>query len=87
MNYWGIHRLRDMVAPEGISASSDGNRWYRAVPPPYPSNFFQRARAAYFVLTGKAYAVQWPELGDLERAMAPLKPYRPTPSHNKEKGE
>lgn len=69
MNGWGIHRLRDMIASNGPQVSADGKIWYRAVPEPYHTFGFQRLRATWAVLTGKAHAVQWPEPGEFERIL------------------
>lgn len=70
MSTWGIHRLQDMIAPSGNAASVDGEKWYRAVPLPYHGSPFERLRAAWSVFNGKSYAVQWPDIGELERALA-----------------
>jgi hypothetical protein len=66
MTAWGIHRLGDMIAGKGITTQSSPGVWVRAVPLPYTG---ARIKAAWMVLTGRAYAVQWPEAGDLERAL------------------
>ena len=63
---WGVHRLSDMIAPLGIQAGLPDGRIVRAVPEPYSAN---RLQAAWWVLTGRAYAVVWPERGDLEDAL------------------
>lgn len=65
-----IHKLSDMIAPYGCEAQSqvDG-RWYRAVPMPYSETPLKRFRDAWAVLCGRVYAVRWPEVGELERAM------------------
>jgi hypothetical protein len=68
---WGINRLANMIGGSDIQASRDGTRWYRAVPAPYIGSLHERARAAWWVLTGRAHAIVWPETGDLERAIAP----------------
>lgn len=65
MNGWGVHRLRDMIGSGGVEVCVDG-KVFRAVPEPYAG---RRLYAAWRVLIGKAYAVQWPEPGDLERAV------------------
>lgn len=61
---WGIHRIGDLY-DAGCQASADGKTWHLAVALPYPSG---KLKAAWWVLTGKAYAFKWPKLGDLERA-------------------
>lgn len=65
MNGWGVHRLRDMIGHPDTHVSVQG-KWFRAVPMPYTG---RRLYAAWCVLSGKAYAVQWPKPGDLERAV------------------
>lgn len=71
MTRWYVHRLRDMIAHPGCVTSPDGNVWFRAVPEPYSSTFIERLSAAYMVLTGKAHAVKWPDVGELEKALSP----------------
>lgn len=66
MTAWGIHRLSDMIAPKGNQAQAAPGVWVRAVPLPYSGG---RIKAAWAVLTGKAYAIHWPKAGDLERAL------------------
>jgi hypothetical protein len=41
----------------------------RAVPCPFYGGLFDRLRDARAVISGKAYAVHWPEGGELEEAM------------------
>lgn len=62
MTAWGIHRLADMIG----SKDTEVHGGYRAVPLPYRG---RRLKAAFLVLTGKAFAVAWPDPGDLERAL------------------
>lgn len=66
---WGINRIGDMIAPYGTETQTQEGRWVRAVPVPYSPNIFGRIRAAYWVLTGRAEAVVWPEPGELETAL------------------
>lgn len=66
MTAWGIHRLGDMIASKGIMTQTRNGMWVRAVPLPYTGN---RLKSAWMVLTGRAYAIQWPEAGDLEIAL------------------
>jgi len=61
---WGVHVIADIY---------DGavTQWHRgghvfAPVEPYTAN---RLTAAWWVLTGRAYALQWPAPGDLERAL------------------
>lgn len=65
---WGIHRLSDMIGTDDNSSTAFGlEGYFRAVPLPYCG---ARLRAAWYVLTGKAYAVRWPEPGELESALS-----------------
>lgn len=66
MTGWGIHRLADMIASKDDQSHLPDGSWVRAVPMPYTGN---RLKAVWALLTGKAYAVQWPEAGDLEKAL------------------
>lgn len=59
---WGIHRIGDLYHPDVQAGLPDG-RYVAAVCEPYDGNRF---RAAWWVLTGKAYAFLWPKAGDLE---------------------
>lgn len=63
-----IHRLRDMIGAETCLTQSKDCGWVRAVPLPFYGGLFDRARDAWAVLTEHAYAVKWPEAGELERA-------------------
>lgn len=67
MTGWGIHRLADMIGSKNCEAGLPDGRWVRAVPMPYTAG---RLLATWAVFTGKAYAVQWPEHGDLEKALS-----------------
>lgn len=60
---WGVHVIGDIYAA-GNSAEMPEGGWAIAVPEPYTGN---RLVAAWWVLTGRAYALQWPKAGDLER--------------------
>jgi hypothetical protein len=62
MNGWGIHRLRDIYSPSCQAGLPDG-RWVAAVAEPYTAG---KLNAAWAVLTGRAYAFEWPKAGDLE---------------------
>lgn len=66
---WGINRIGSMIGSKHTQAGTLNGPWYRAVPSPYHTFGFQRLRAAWWVLTGRAHAVVWPEHGDLERAL------------------
>jgi hypothetical protein len=60
---WGVHTLRDIYDPSVSTVTTDG-QLVAAVALPYPGNSLI---AAWWVLTGRAYAVVWPRAGDLER--------------------
>lgn len=69
MNGWGIHSLRDIYSSHCSAGLPDG-RWVAAVGEPYTAG---RVKAAWAVLTGKAYAFQWPKAGDLEDILQPTR--------------
>jgi hypothetical protein len=62
---WGVSCIQDIYHPDVGAGLPDG-RWVAAVCVPYPCTFFQRIRAAWWVLTGRAHAFLWPKAGDLE---------------------
>jgi hypothetical protein len=62
---WGIERIGSMYHPDCQSELPDG-RWVASVGEPYHCNWFEAVRAAWWVLTGRAHAVIWPDAGDLE---------------------
>jgi hypothetical protein len=64
---WGVHRIGDIYG-HGNSAGLPDGRYVHAVACPYYGN---RLRAAWWVLTGRANAVIWPEDGELEQALSP----------------
>lgn len=63
---WGIHHLENMLGTKNAQAGLPDGRYVRAVPVPYPGTLLERVRAAWWVFTERAYAVKWPESGDLE---------------------
>lgn len=64
---WGIQSIYDMFAPpSGTAMGMPDGRWVVAVCEPYPTIGFERIRAAWWILTGRAHAVVWPKPGDLE---------------------
>lgn len=79
---WGVHVLRDIYSPyvgtTAPSAAMPGTqpRWVAAVAAPYPHTPVSRIRAAWWVLTGRAEALLWPEPGDLENVLV----QRPAPA-------
>ncbi len=68
---WGVNTIGSMIAPPGVTTGLSDGGSARAVPEPYYTMGFERLRAAWWVITGKAHAVVWPEAGDLERALNP----------------
>lgn len=62
---WGVHSILGMFSPSAWAGLPDGT-WVHAVCEPYTAN---RIVAAWRVLTGRAYAIDWPKAGDLERAI------------------
>lgn len=60
--FW-LHTIHDMVGPPDAQTP-----YGRAVPKPYPTTFFQRIAAAWWVLTGRAHVVRWPLPGEAEAA-------------------
>lgn len=62
---WGINVIGSIYHPDAGAGLPDG-RWVQAVGEPYPCNWIEAIRAAWWVLTGRAHAVVWPEPGDLE---------------------
>lgn len=68
MNGWCIHRLCDIYSPHCQAGMPDG-RYVAAVAEPYTAG---KLKAALAVLTGRAYAFEWPKAGDLEKAIGIL---------------
>lgn len=62
---WGVHTIFDMFTP-GAATKLPDERWVHSVCVPYSGN---RLIAAWWVLTGRAHAIIWPEDGDLEEAL------------------
>lgn len=60
----GIHKLSDMIGTKTVRS-----QYGRSVPIPYPATVPQRIVASWWVLTGRAEAVIWPEDGELEDAI------------------
>ena len=66
---WGINVIGDMF-PFTVWTTAPGHGGLvRAVAVPYPTTIFERVHAAWWVLTGRAHAVLWPEPGDLEECL------------------
>jgi hypothetical protein len=64
-----MYRIADMIGPQFVQRRLLDGRFVRAVPIPYPTKIRERLKPAFLVLIGKAYATQWPEDGDLEKAL------------------
>lgn len=62
---WYIHTINRIYHPNAQAGLRDG-RWVCAVAEPYTAG---RLLAAWWVLTGRAYAFAWPKAGDLEDAL------------------
>lgn len=75
---WGVHAIRE-IYQAGCQAGLPDGRWAFAVAEPYTAN---RLVAAWWVLTGRAYALQWPKAGDLERALGHEPKERASPLGN-----
>jgi hypothetical protein len=61
---WGVHRLSNIFGDlRTIQMGLPDGRYVTAVCEPYAAN---RIAAAWWVLTGRAYALIWPEAGELE---------------------
>ena len=65
---WGVHTIDNIYGPDTLGGLPDG-RWVAAVGLPYQGTFFERIRAAWWIVTGRAQAMIWPEPGDIERAL------------------
>lgn len=61
----GVHTIGSIYTP-GIQSGMPDGGWARSVAEPYTAN---RLVAAWWVLTGRAYALRWPEAGELEAAL------------------
>lgn len=65
----GIYRISDIYHANTRAQLQDG-RWAMAVAVPCPTNFWERLRASWFVLFGRAVAIYWPQAGDIETTLA-----------------
>lgn len=74
---WGINTIGSPYHPDVHAGLPDG-RWVHAVCEPHDMG---RLRAAWWVLTGRAYAFLWPYAGELEGIFQRLNPpeIRPSP--------
>jgi hypothetical protein len=75
-----IHSINDMIADPSCQTEcvldaytekgwQRRRAWVRAVPLPFYGGILDRLRDAWAVLRGKAYAVRWPQPGELEIAL------------------
>lgn len=62
---WSIHSLRGIYDPSCM-AQVEGTNYAYSVAEPYTGG---RLQAAWWVLTGRAFAFEWPKPGDLEAAV------------------
>ena len=63
---FGVHTIFDVMGSPSCQAGLTNGKYVRAVPEPYTAN---RIVAAWWVLTGRAFAFIWPKSGDLEAAL------------------
>lgn len=63
---WFIHTLGRIYSP-GVAAGLPDGSWVYAVAEPYTAGSI---KAAWWVLTGRAYALAWPKAGDVEDALS-----------------
>jgi len=73
-----IHRLGRMIGSPQVGCRLPNGLYVRAVPEPFFGGLFDRLRDAAAIIRGDAYAVRWPEAGELEAALADV-PFKPTP--------
>lgn len=64
-----VYRIADMIGNKNTEAGPPNGPFYRAVPSPFHGGISCRIRGAWEVLRGTAYATDWPERGDLEKAL------------------
>jgi len=67
MRPFTVHRIWNVYSPNVRAQLPDKSRWVAAVGEPYEGNLLERLRAAWWVFTGRAYALEWPKPGDLEQ--------------------
>lgn len=73
---WSIHTIHSVVGESYTNQQNEYGRWCRAVPVPYQAGLRLRLVAAWWVLTGRAYALRWPKPGELEAALGDPIPKR-----------
>lgn len=64
-----IHRLHHMIGSRQVGQSHPLMGYVRAVPSPFYGGLLDRLRDAIAVVRGDAFAVKWPEGGELEKAL------------------
>jgi hypothetical protein len=65
---WSIHSIRQIYSAGFMAQVYDNDTLYGyAVCEPYTGG---RLQAAWWVLTGRAYAFEWPKPGDIEAALS-----------------
>ncbi|MBB5762186.1 hypothetical protein HNR01_001806 [Methylorubrum rhodesianum] len=64
-----IHRLHHMIGSPQVGQSHPTMGYVRAVPCPFYGGLLDRLRDAVAVVRGEAFAVKWPEGGELEKAL------------------
>jgi len=76
-----IQHLRDMIGTPDTAACLPDGRYVRAVPLPWYDGAIGRLKDAWAVFRGRAYAVEWPQPGELETVLgAELRQRHPTTS-------
>jgi hypothetical protein len=66
MNGRYVYQLADLLGSKHCGAGLPDGRYVRAVSTPF---FGGNIHAAWEVLRGRAYAIEWPKPGDLEKAL------------------
>jgi hypothetical protein len=64
-----MYSLKSLIGPSNTRAQSEDGTWYRLVPVLQPTSLVDRCLDAFQVLSGAAYAVSPPTLGELEGAL------------------
>lgn len=62
---WSIHSILSIYSPQ-VFSQVEGTKYAHGVAEPYSGG---RLQAAWWVLTGRAFAFEWPKAGDLEAAI------------------
>lgn len=70
---WGVHSLSYLVGSVDCGTVLPDGRWVRAIPGPYFGTIVERLRVCWWVFTGRAHAIRWPEPGELEEALSPYR--------------